>query len=172
VPCSYLTEKVLELPKVSVCAVSRQDRPRSLTPVLAGRSARAIQPLAGELGLDSPGEVTEGIRDMAVVLHCAGPFSRTQTPILKGCLNAGTHYLNITGEHAALEALHWRVPEARQANVVAVAGVGFDVVPTDAVAVRLAEVLPSATHLRLAFPRGTLSRGTAITMAEGAGEGA
>ncbi|GGM21390.1 saccharopine dehydrogenase [Deinococcus aerophilus] len=158
--------------------IAREAVKRGLTPVLAGRSAEAIRPLAGELGLDSrvfglggSGEVLEGIRDMRLVLHCAGPFSRTQRPMLEGCLGTGTHYLDITGEHAALEALHWRGPEARQANVVAVAGVGFDVVPTDAVAVRLAEVLPSATRLRLAFRGGTLSRGTAITMAESTGEG-
>ncbi len=158
--------------------IAREAVRRGLTPMLAGRSAEAIRPFARELGLegrvfnlDDAREVAAGIGDVSLVLHCAGPFSRTQRPMLDGCLSIGTHYLDITGEYAALEALHGRDREARQANVVAIAGVGFDVVPTDAVAVRLAKLLPSATRLRLAFRGGTLSRGTAITMAEGAGEG-
>ena len=46
-------------------------------------------------------------------------------------------------------------------------GVGFDVIPTDCVAVVLREALPDATHLVLAFDaRARVSPGTAGTMAE------
>jgi short subunit dehydrogenase-like uncharacterized protein len=53
-------------------------------------------------------------------------------------------------------------------------GSGFDVVPTDCIALHLKNQLPDATHLEIAFlPRGGggLSHGTAITMASKAGEG-
>lgn len=52
-------------------------------------------------------------------------------------------------------------------------GVGFDVVPTDCVALQLKNKMPDATHLKLAFASigGGLSHGTAITMAGKIGEG-
>ena len=39
----------------------------------------------------------------------------------------------------------------RDAGIVAIPGVGFDVVPTDCLAAMLKRELPSATHLKLAF---------------------
>ncbi|MCW3087231.1 MAG: hypothetical protein JWQ78_617, partial [Sediminibacterium sp.] len=52
-------------------------------------------------------------------------------------------------------------------------GAGFDVVPTDCMALHLKNQLPDATHLKLAFAMigGKLSHGTAATMAENLGEG-
>ena len=93
--------------------------------------------------------------------------------MLAACLRAGTHYLDITGEIAVLEAIHSRKEEIRNAGIVAVPAVGFDVVPTDCLAAMLKRDLPSATHLRLAFkPRyGKLSPGTTKTMFEGLPEG-
>ena len=51
-------------------------------------------------------------------------------------------------------------------------GVGFDVVPTDCIALKLKNKMPDATHLKLAFASvgGGLSHGTAITMAGKIGE--
>jgi short subunit dehydrogenase-like uncharacterized protein len=88
------------------------------------------------------------------------------------CLRAGAHYLDITGEIAVFEALAARDSEARAANVMLLPGVGFDVVPSDCLAAHLVRRLPSANRLALAFQaRGGISRGTASTMVEGAGEG-
>lgn len=52
-------------------------------------------------------------------------------------------------------------------------GVGFDVVPTDCIALQLKNKMPGATHLKLAFASlgGGLSHGTSITMAGKIGEG-
>jgi short subunit dehydrogenase-like uncharacterized protein len=70
------------------------------------------------------------------------------------------------------EALAARDAAAKAAGVMLLPGVGFDVVPSDCLAAHLARRLPTATHLRLAFlGLGGVSRGTATTMAENAGEG-
>jgi short subunit dehydrogenase-like uncharacterized protein len=143
-------------------------------PVLAGRNAAALAALAAELGLeprlfalDDPAAVAEGIRGVAVVLHCAGPFAHTSRPMADACLRTGTHYLDITGEAAVFEALAARDAEARAAGVMLLPGAGFDVVPSDCLAAHLKRRLPSATHLALGFQSlGRLSRGTAKTMAE------
>ena len=150
-----------------------------IRPILAGRDATAIraQALSCDLEhrafpLSDRGALSAGIAGATLVMHCAGPFSRTSTPMADACLRAGAHYLDITGEIAVFEALAARDAEARAASVMLLPGVGFDVVPSDCLAAHLVRRLPSANRLALAFEaRGGISRGTATTMVEGAGEG-
>jgi short subunit dehydrogenase-like uncharacterized protein len=152
---------------------------RGLSPVLAGRNRQAVEALARELGLahrvfdlQDGQAVDEGLRDMKLVLHCAGPFSRTSAPMLDGCFRHGVHYLDITGEIAVFEAAWKRSREAQEADIVVCPGAGFDVVPTDCLAAMLVQRLPAATSLALAFePGGGMSRGTAKTSVEGLGQG-
>lgn len=155
---------------------ARLAKRRGLTPVLAGRNAIQIEPLARESGFESrifdleePAVVARNLAGIKAVLHCAGPFSATAKPMLAGCLLARTHYLDITGEIAVFEDVHARTEEFRRAGIVAMPGVGFDVVPTDCVAAMLKRDLPGATHLKLAFKsrHGKLSPGTTKTMVEG-----
>jgi short subunit dehydrogenase-like uncharacterized protein len=159
---------------------ARFAKEHNLDPILAGRLAEPIRKLAGELGFESrvfdladPAKVAANLEGVSAVLHCAGPFSATSGPMLAGCLRAGTHYLDITGEIAVFESVHSRSREIRDAGIVAIPGVGFDVVPTDCIAAMLKRELPSATHLKLAFMSryGKLSPGTAKTMVEGLPEG-
>ena len=155
---------------------ARYAKDHDLSPVVAGRDRQRIQSLADELSLESRvfdladvAAATTNLEGVAAVLHCAGPFSATSSPMLAACLRAGTHYLDITGEIAVLEAAHSRNQEFIAAGIVVIPGVGFDVVPTDCLAAMLKRELASATHLKLAFmPRdGKFSPGTAKTMVEG-----
>jgi short subunit dehydrogenase-like uncharacterized protein len=127
-------------------------------PIVAGRDATKLARLAAELGLESrvfnledSGAVDRGMKDVAVVLNCAGPFMNTAKPIVDACLRNGVHYLDITGEIPVYEALQARDAEARARRVMVLPGVGFDVVPTDCLALHLKNRLPSATRLTLAF---------------------
>ncbi|MDC0673106.1 saccharopine dehydrogenase family protein [Nannocystis radixulma] len=159
--------------------IARQAVSEGLRPILAGRDATAIRRLAGELGcqarvfgLEDPGAVLGGVAGSALVLHAAGPFSRTSAPMVAACLESGAHYLDITGEIPVFEACRKLDPAARDRGVVVMPGVGFDVVPSDCLAKALAEALPGAVRLELAiFSLGELSRGTAKTMIEHLGEG-
>ena len=145
-----------------------------LSPILAGRNAAAVPQQARELqlqhrsfALDNPQHIDAGLRDIKVVLHCAGPFSETAKPMVEACLRNRVHYLDITGEIEVMEMLAARDEAARTAGIMIMPGTGFDVVPSDCVALHLKNRLPSATHLMLAI-RGTggLSHGTATTMVE------
>ena len=83
-------------------------------------------------------------------------------------MDAGAHYLDITGEVEVFESVRERTTELERAGVVGMPGVGFDVVPTDCLAAHVKARLPDATHLTLAF-RGVgaqLSHGTATTLVE------
>jgi short subunit dehydrogenase-like uncharacterized protein len=109
-----------------------------------------------------------------LVLHCAGPFSQTSAPMIKACLATPCHYLDITGEIAVLEHTLERTQtdQARANGVVLCSGVGFDVVPTDCVALKLKELLPDATHLSLGFDTdSTASPGTLKTAIESLANG-
>lgn len=148
-------------------------------PVLAGRNAALVADLAPDLGLehrvfslDEPAAVDQGLRGMSVVLHCAGPFSRTSKLMADACLRTAVHYLDITGEVTVFEALAARDAEAKAAGVMLLPGAGFDVVPSDCLAAHLKRRLPSATRLAIAITStGRMSRGTATTIVENAGGG-
>jgi saccharopine dehydrogenase (NAD+, L-lysine-forming) len=145
---------------------------RGARPVLAGRRAEALETLARAHGLETRvfglDAIGRGLDGMNAVLHCAGPFSATSRPMLDACLAAGASYLDITGEIEVFEACYARDHEARARGVVVLPGVGFDVVPTDCVAARLAAELPGATRLELALASdGGVSGGTAKTAIEG-----
>ncbi|HSD28720.1 MAG TPA: saccharopine dehydrogenase NADP-binding domain-containing protein, partial [Vicinamibacteria bacterium] len=159
--------------------VARRAVARGHRPVLGGRRADAVCALAEELqlerrlfGLDDPARVDDALGGMSVVLHCAGPFSRTAKPMAEACLRTRTHYLDITGEVGVFEELAARDAEARAARVMLLPGCGFEVVPSDCLAVHLKSRLPGARRLALAYAAsGGVSRGTARTAIEGLGRG-
>ncbi|MBI3932539.1 MAG: saccharopine dehydrogenase NADP-binding domain-containing protein [Acidobacteria bacterium] len=154
--------------------VARLAAARGLRPVLAGRSAAALEPLARELslphrafGLDEPAVLDAALDGIRVVLHCAGPFSRTSAPMAEACLRRKVHYLDVTGEIPVFESLAARDREAKAAGVMLLPGVGFDVVPSDCLAAHLKRRLPSARRLALGFESsGRFSHGTATTIVE------
>jgi short subunit dehydrogenase-like uncharacterized protein len=150
-----------------------------LSPVLAGRTESAVAPVAKELGCEyrifdllDASKTAEALAGCRLVIHCAGPFSATAAPMMAACIAAGVHYTDITGEIDVFEHAFRQDAAARKAGVLVCPGVGFDVVPSDCVALTLAKALPGATHLALGFDsRSALSRGTASTGIEGLGNG-
>ncbi|MEJ7746138.1 MAG: saccharopine dehydrogenase NADP-binding domain-containing protein [Luteimonas sp.] len=158
--------------------IAQQAKQRGLSPILAGRSD-AVAALAQQLGfahrrfdLDDRDAVDAGLDGIGLVLHCAGPFSATAAPMLEGCLAAGAHYLDITGEIDVFAHCHAQHARALERDIVVLPGAGFDVVPTDCLAAMLKRDLPTATHLVLAFEAGGgPSPGTAKTSVEGLGKG-
>ncbi len=159
--------------------IAKMARDHGIEPILAGRREEAVRPLAEELGLQW------GVADLAdataldallqrapMVLHAAGPFKRTAKPMIEACLRNGKHYTDITGEIQVYEMAKSYDAAAKAKQIMIMPGVGFDVVPTDCMAMHLKNKMPDATHLKLAFAGlgSGLSHGTATTMAEGMGE--
>lgn len=149
-------------------------------PILAGRTEARLRPLAARFGLPlrvfAPGDaalVAKHLAGVRVVLNCAGPFTRTASVVAEGCIRAGAHYLDITGEIDVFEAIAAMGDRAGAAGVMLMPGVGFDVVPSDCLAAHLKRRLPDATRLTLAFTTsGRPSHGTATTMVENLHRGA
>ena len=143
-----------------------------LQPILAGRNARKLSLMARTFGLETrvfglgdPGRLAKALDDVAVVLHCAGPFVHTATPMVDACLRAGTHYLDITGEMDVFESLAARDQDANVSRIMILPGAGIDVVPSDCLIAGLAARHPGGQYLRLGLAtRSGVSRGTMRTI--------
>lgn len=159
--------------------ITRFAAERGLKPIIAGRNSAAIGELAQKHGLESRvfslddrEQVDAALRDVEMVLHCAGPFSITSRPMVSACLRNRKHYTDITGEISVFEECAAANDRAYEAGIMVMPGVGFDVVPSDCLAMHLKNRLPSATHLTLAwYGMGRMSHGTQATMTMNVGRG-
>lgn len=157
--------------------IVRLAKAQGMEPILAGRNAEKLQALADTHGFETrvfdladTQALEAALHEVPVVLHAAGPFIHTAKPMMEACIRTQTHYLDITGEIQVFEMGKRRDAQAQEAGIMIMPGTGFDVVPTDCLALFLKEQLPDATHLQLAFAgNGGLSHGTALTMIENLG---
>jgi len=145
---------------------------KGIRALISGRDEEKLKVLSQSSGfphiaadIDDATGLKSLLEQATVLLHCAGPFSLTARQMAAACLEASTHYLDITGEHEVFTFLHSLDSKAKSTGIMIMPGTGFDVVPTDCAAAYLKNTLPGSTHLRLAFamvPTG-VSRGTART---------
>lgn len=151
-----------------------------LQPVLAGRREDAIRSLADQVNLPykifdltNTTQLIAALQQVKVVVHAAGPFADTARQMIDACLQTGTHYLDINGDINVFEQIKSLDAIAKEKRVMLLPGVGFDVVPTDCMALHLKTKLPDATHLKLAFASigGGVSHGTAMTIVNKLGQG-
>jgi short subunit dehydrogenase-like uncharacterized protein len=143
--------------------------------VVAGRDRTKVEALAARLGvagrafaLDDPATVREVLRGVRLLLNVAGPFSLTAERLIDACIAEGVHYLDTTAEFATFALAEERSAAAEAAGVMLVPGVGWDVVPSDAVAVHAVGRTPRPVGLRVAlkvtggFSRGSVSSSAGI----------
>jgi short subunit dehydrogenase-like uncharacterized protein len=159
--------------------ITRFAAEQGLKPILAGRNQAKVEALAKQYNFDfrafdlnDSAKLDAALQEVEFVLHCAGPFSLTSQKMVEACLRTKRHYLDITGEIAVFEAMALLDKRAKDAGIMIMPGVGFDVVPSDCLAKHLKDRLPSATHLTLAFyGLGKISHGTQATMTMNVGNG-
>ncbi len=159
--------------------IARYANQYNLQPILAGRRKELIEPLASRLNLpfrvfdlNDEAALLAALREVKLVVHAAGPFQFTAKQMIEACLKTGTHYIDINGDILVFEMIKQYDAAAKKAGIMLMPGAGFDVVPTDCVALSLKKKLPDAVKLQLAFASvgGGLSHGTATTMANRLGE--
>lgn len=110
---------------------------RGHRPLLAGRSADKLRPLAERLKLDfvafdladAPRVLRD--REIGLVLHAAGPYLYTSRLMLDACLQVGAHYLDLTGEIPVFQNTLAHDRAAKERGTALISGVGFDIVPSD-----------------------------------------
>lgn len=143
-----------------------------LHPILAGRSREKIELLARqlqlpfyELPLQDSAEWQKALQGIPLVVNAAGPYDITARPVIEACLAAGAHYIDLNGDIDVFENIQQYHKAALEQGIMLLPGAGFDVVPTDCLALWLKKQLPDANNLQIAFTitGSALSRGTAIT---------
>ena len=112
---------------------------RGLRPVLAARSARKLEELAGELGgnldtavadVSDPGSVRDLVERGDVLVTTVGPFGRWGAPAAAAATTAGAHYLDSTGEPAFIREVFERYgPAAARHDAAMLTAFGYDWVP-------------------------------------------
>ena len=111
--------------------------------MLAGRNADRLDALAAGLGGDVPTaavalEDGPGLRELlepcAAVIACAGPFTAHGEPVLAAATDAGTHYVDTTGEQPFIELAFDAYGRAESAGGIVVPAMGFDYAPGDMIA--------------------------------------
>jgi short subunit dehydrogenase-like uncharacterized protein len=176
----------------AVRAVFRQ-RPDARWAV-AGREAARLQQVVDDFAVEGarpPGLIVADARDLAslralarqakVLFNLAGPYHATGDAVVAACIDAGTHYLDLTGETFWIRRL-----VAQQHDAAARAGVkimpcaGYEALPFDLANLwaahqlrahgggpcREVTIAVSFTGRPLRDPRDAVSGGTAATMTE------
>jgi uncharacterized protein YbjT (DUF2867 family) len=107
-------------------------RRRGFVPVACGRDAVRLQALAATTGVevrvvstDDPAALDATFAGTAAVLHCAGPFLDTATPVLDAALRTRIHYLDVAAEQRAVVDTLARDAEAKAAGVTVVPAMAF-----------------------------------------------
>lgn len=143
--------------------------------VVAGRDAARVASVGERWGvearafaLDDPAVVRAGIEDVACVLLVAGPFAVTARSMMEACIDAGVHYLDTTAEFPTFELAESMGEAASAAGAMVLSGAGWDVVPSDCLALHTARRVVDPVRLTLAlhvtggFSRGSLASAAGI----------
>ncbi|TCP57056.1 short subunit dehydrogenase-like uncharacterized protein [Tamaricihabitans halophyticus] len=136
------------------CRLALAGRNQGKLADLRGRLA-AINPACGELGLleadvTRPDSLAELARSARVVISTVGPYVRFGEPLVAACAEAGTDYLDLTGEPEFPDRMYLRYHErARQTGARLIHAAGFESIPPDLGAYFTVQQLPADVPLRV-----------------------
>jgi len=151
---------------------------------IAGRNGDKLQRVHKELGLDAavacitadssdPASLYAMAERSRVVLTTVGPFMRYGNPLVDACVEAGSDYVDITGEPEFVNGLierHGDTARERQLRIVSCCG--FDSIPHDLGAYMMVQELPEDAEVELrgyVSARGAFSGGTWTSAIEAMG---
>jgi short subunit dehydrogenase-like uncharacterized protein len=159
-------------------AIAAELRRRGIRPVLVGRDAGRLAAAAqGDRTVvaGSDEAMTAEIRRQqpAAVVNTVGPFTRTASPTIRACLDAGSDYLDLANDLAAVGATLALGDAVAAAGRTVVTGAGFGVTATESVVVKLCDGRPAPERVRvdmvpsLAAEAGAIGEALAATILEG-----
>lgn len=142
---------------------------RGHRPVLAGRNEASVRDLAELHALpwrafslrESERMIHRNLSSIDLLVNTAGPYTATAMPLVEGALSNGADYIDVCGELQVFEAIAALDARATEAGVCLLPGCGFEIVPSDALALWLAERMPDAEQLELGIAsENSISVGT------------
>jgi len=91
-----------------------------------------VTPYQNSVDSDSYNSVLEFVSQVKILINCSGPFREIGVPIVRGCIQRATHYIDITGEVDFMRRIIDEFgAQARIGNVLVIPACGFDSVPSD-----------------------------------------
>jgi short subunit dehydrogenase-like uncharacterized protein len=144
--------------------------------VVAGRAQNEtkLTALADELGVeyrlfaaDDRSALRAALGGIDVLLNCAGPFNRTAEPVMRACIAAGVHYLDIAAELDSYRIAETLDESAQLAGVMLLPGSGGSVAMLGSLAGHAAKRVAAPISISIALHvAGGFSRGSAVSASE------
>jgi short subunit dehydrogenase-like uncharacterized protein len=140
--------------------IARELGQRGTEFLVAGRDRSKLARLSDELGgvpfvaasVDDPAGLREMLEPCSAVVTCAGPFGLHGEPVVAAAVDAGTHYLDTTGEQPFMRMVFDRYgARAAERGVALVSGMGFDYAPGDLIAALTADGMGPLEEIVLAY---------------------
>ncbi|MAU62228.1 saccharopine dehydrogenase NADP-binding domain-containing protein [Parvibaculum sp.] len=103
--------------------------------------------------------------DVGVLVNCAPLEGEDLRSLTVACIATGTHLIDMSADRARVAALAAFDEAAAKEKTMLMAGAGFDFAAVDAVAMRLAQILPGARAVTLAVKRGSRTMEEAARLA-------
>jgi short subunit dehydrogenase-like uncharacterized protein len=151
--------------------------------IIAGRDENKLLALSSLLNVKfrvfntvDNASLDSNLQDVRVMLNCAGPFSATAEALMRACIRNRVHYLDTSAELISYELAERLDQEARNADVLLFPGGGGSVamfsylsgyVLANTVHSDTVKSIEVALHVT-----GSMSRGSAISAAQGVTNGA
>ena len=137
-----------------------RNAPAGTRVALAGRNREKLERARDELGrgelplLEADVEDAESLRALAestrVVITTVGPYITYGEPLVKACAEAGTDYVDLTGEPEFVDLMYLRHHERAQASGARIVhACGFDSIPHDLGAYFTVKQLPEDVPLEV-----------------------
>lgn len=141
---------------------------RGMSHIAAGRNIAGVAQHAAAVAREAQNAIAEPrtftlgdksriaaqLDDVGVVVNCGPLEGEDLLSLIDACLATGTHYIDMTSERTQIAAIAAHDEVAKRANVMVMAGAGFDYAAVDAVAERLAQILRGARAVTIAVKRG------------------
>lgn len=127
-----------------------------LTWGVAGRNKEKLEAVLEEMGKKADKDLSmtpiiiadvndeKSLLEMAkkakIIVNCCGPYRHWGEQVVKACIEAGTHHVDVSGEAQYMEQMQLKYnEEAREKGVYIVSACGFDSIPADMGTVYLQE---------------------------------
>ncbi|ETS81099.1 hypothetical protein PFICI_06101 [Pestalotiopsis fici W106-1] len=142
--------------------------------LIAGRNKEKAEAYANTANLacrvfdlDTPHDVDQGLKNMTVLLNCAGPFLYTAKPLIEACLRNGVHYLDTAAELDSYRLAQELDEEAVRRNVMMLPGCGGSVTMLGFLARHALGHVHGPQSIDIALhASGPMSKGSAISAKE------
>ncbi|QJR82863.1 hypothetical protein CA267_013400 [Alteromonas pelagimontana] len=117
--------------------------------------------------LGSEHELARILKDIDIIINCAGPFNRTVRPLMRAAIKNNTHYLDISAELDSYYLAEALDEEAKAAGVLLMPGCGGSVAMIGCLTAFAKKQMPNPVEARVALHvSGSMSRGSAISASD------